>query len=171
MKSLFAFSFLLLFLSPAVLAEETPSPEAVAEDKASNELKKTMKGREMPAFPSSLMFTSQETEELDKMLLELERKLSGSAASPEMKPIPPEPRPNIYLSALVYSSSSDWSAWINGIRFRPGTVQGGIRPVKATARWIELDVDTNEGPTVRVRLAPNQTYLSKDDRVVDGIFQ
>ncbi|MBF0168176.1 MAG: hypothetical protein HQL45_11155 [Alphaproteobacteria bacterium] len=156
-------SLLLLFFSFSVMAadnEELPAPVR-------------------PEFPTSLMLTPEESSKIELLTKTISRvgaiidaKSQGNA---EAQPVPPPmPKPNIVLSALIYTSATDWSAWINGLRYGPGSVQSGIRSVRATPRWVELDVDTLagdvEGPTVRVRLSPNQTYLSKEDRVVDGIF-
>jgi hypothetical protein len=118
-------------------------------------------------MPPSLFFTPTEAERLEALYYNKPK--VSSTAVPEIAPVEAEPRPNVYLSALVYHGEKDWSAWINGVRFRPGTADKGIRPIKATARWVEMDVDTEAGPTIRVRLAPNQTYVTKTDKVVDGI--
>ncbi|TAN52092.1 MAG: hypothetical protein EPN26_08325 [Rhodospirillales bacterium] len=155
--------FFLLLAMPAWAADDAP-PAA-----------------ELPAspYPETLMLTPEEKAYIDLIKEKLSKNPQGAvmeAAAPP--PPPPEPRPNVYLSAMVYSSATDWAAWINGMRFGPGTVQKGIRSVRASAKWVELDVDTIAkvgdeyvpGPAVRVRLSPNQTYLTKTDRVVDGLF-
>jgi hypothetical protein len=117
-------------------------------------------------LPPSLFFTPDEAARLEAILWGKKDKV----ASHEVAPVAPEARPNVYLSALVYQGENDWSAWINGVKFRPGGAAKGIRVVKATERWVEMDVDTADGPTVRVRLKPNQTYLSAKDKIVDGVF-
>lgn len=147
------------------LAEETPSP--VASEEAGPD-KTTLLGRAMPAFPKSLMFTEQERQRIAALLADRPVAAIGGPAVAVDAP-PPERRPNVYLSALVYTSPGDWSAWINGLRFRPGSAEKGVRAVKATSRWVEMDIDTIDGLTVRVRLSPNQTYLSSQDKIVDGI--
>lgn len=147
------------------LAEETPS-QAASEEAAP--AKTTLLGRAMPAFPKSLMFTEQERQRIAALLADRPVAAIGGPAAAVGAP-PPELRPNVYLSALVYTSPGDWSAWINGLRFRPGSAEKGVRAVKATSRWVEMDIDTIDGLTVRVRLSPNQTYLSSQDKIVDGI--
>ncbi|MDK9722520.1 MAG: hypothetical protein OEL53_15195 [Rhodospirillales bacterium] len=163
-----ALLFLMALLAvQLVLAEETPS-QAASEEAAP--AKTTLLGRAMPAFPKSLMFTEQDRQRIAALLADrpvAAATAGGPAAAVDAQA--PELRPNVYLSALVYTSPGDWSAWINGLRFRPGSAEKGVRAVKATPRWVEMDIDTVEGLAVRVRLSPNQTYLSSQDKIVDGI--
>lgn len=160
-----ALLFLMALLAVQLaLAEETASPAAPEESEPGTT---TILGRAMPPFPKSLLFSEQERQRIAALLAAKSTQLSSGGPAADVTA--PDPKPNVYLSALVFTSDNDWSAWINGLRFRPGGAEKGIRAVKATSRWVELDVDTIEGLTVRVRLSPNQTYLSSQDKVVDGI--
>ncbi|CAA6605613.1 exported hypothetical protein [Rhodospirillaceae bacterium LM-1] len=162
----------LLALAAFCFACHSPVLAQVGQSQAQKATSTTLSGKPMPQFPKTLLYTSEESDKIESFLTELPKAFTDADGKPKVLQDAPQDdaKPNIYLSALVYQGEKDWSAWINGMRFRPDTVEEGIRPVRATSRWIELDVDSKAGPSIRVRLSPNQTYLTEDDKVVDGIF-
>ncbi|MBF0267605.1 MAG: hypothetical protein HQL44_03325 [Alphaproteobacteria bacterium] len=163
-------SFLLALVFSLVCLSQVSAQDG--QSQAQKATSTTLSGKPMPEFPKTLLYTSEESDKIEAFLAELPKAFTDGDGKPKVLQDAPQEdaKPNIYLSALVYHGEKDWSAWVNGMRFRPGSVEGGIRPVRATSRWVELDVDTDAGPSIRVRLSPNQTYLIKDDKVVDGIF-
>jgi len=77
---------------------------------------------------------------------------------------------NIYLSALMYLGANRWTAWINGQSFGPGAATDTIRVLGAAPHHVDLEVEMPDRPPLRLRLAPNQTYLAAEGRVIEGIL-
>lgn len=87
--------------------------------------------------------------------------LPGTAAAPA-------PRPNLHLSAILYTGPQSWSIWINGMRLEPGAQLPGVVVRQVAADHVELLVGNH--PRL-VRLRPNQTYVTAAGMTVEGLAQ
>ena len=115
---------------------------------------------------TSLLFTPAEMAALTKALSDVGRPQlvpSASAAEPD-KPV----IPNIYLSAVAEFSPGQWVVWANGYRIVPGREAPDFKIVSVHDDQVEIAVDSD--PPARFSLQPHQTWLSRSNSVVEGIF-
>ncbi len=75
----------------------------------------------------------------------------------------------IHLSAIVYHAPDDWQVWLNGRRFTPTAPAGPIEIVEVTAASVALIWRSGPGARpVRIRLQPNQSFLTANCEIVEG---
>lgn len=149
-----AMALLGIVLAGPSLAQTPASPKA--EDTA------------VPAVPASLMFSPADLAEIEKA----RRRQAGAPSLAEgggEAAAPMKAMGNIHLSALMYLGANRWTAWINGQSFGPGAATDTIRVLGAAPHHVDLEVEVPDRPPLRLRLAPNQTYLAAEGRVIEGI--
>jgi hypothetical protein len=92
-----------------------------------------------------------------------------SAALPAARSQPSIVTPVIHLSAIVYHAPDDWQVWLNGRRFTPGAPPSPIEIVEVTAGAVALLWRAGPGARpVRIRLQPNQSFLTASGEIVEG---
>ncbi|MBI4969787.1 MAG: hypothetical protein HZC25_16840 [Rhodospirillales bacterium] len=121
-----------------------------------------------PALPASLMFSPTDLAEIEKARRR-QAGASGLAQWGSEAAVPMKAMGNVYLSALMYLGANRWTAWINGQSFGPGAATDTIRVLGAAPHHVDLEVEVPDRPPLRLRLAPNQTYLAAEGRVIEGI--
>ena len=93
----------------------------------------------------------------------------ASAARPVARSQPSIATPVIHLSAIVYHAPDDWQVWLNGRRFTPTAPAGPIEIVEVTAASVALIWRSGPGARpVRIRLQPNQSFLTANREIVEG---
>jgi len=119
-----------------------------------------LKGNMLSAYPS-LLLTEEEVNHIRESLSgrekgNLEESFKGK---------------NLYLSAIIYVDESNWSLWLNNKIIRPETLSDidGFHLEKVTpqgAKFSWTPPDTVIPATFT--LHPYQTYLTKNQKIVDG---
>lgn len=116
--------------------------------------------------PTSLLFSPEALALIEAAT----RRRPGSAPDQSSRPLkrPALAPAAIHLSAIVYHGPDDWRVWLNGRSFAPGARPGPVEILAVDPDGVILAVHDRSGPSRRVRLRPNQSYLPARDAVVEG---
>jgi len=116
-----------------------------------------------PAFYASLMMTSEEVMVLDSVEPRVDTCDYHETAS-----LAPTTGPDVlFLSAILYFNSDQWTVWINGKSYT--SEDGGddqLRLKNVTQHFIELEL--NDALKKSAKLRTNQSLVTANCRVVDG---
>jgi hypothetical protein len=155
---------LLLILALLLAASPTAAQEQAAEP-----------AKPLPALgQESIMLTKSELDALDRALAKQPHAPVGAlhpgAAQDEGLAQKPDAAalPDVALSALIWRGASDWTAWINGAVFSPGSVSGRLRAVDATSRHVDIEIEQPDRPPVLVRLQPGQIFHGVSGTISEG---
>lgn len=95
------------------------------------------------------------------------------SAQPTPEPVSPE-APDIHLGGYIYVGDRAWSAWVNDRAItpdsnglQPGTGEVAITGVSPTGVEVFWQVPGANDASRRV-LRPNQTFLGRENRIVEG---
>ena len=115
--------------------------------------------------PKSLLFNPSETAAVARALADFERM---NVTGQTVEETPASHVPNVYVSAIVDFGEGRWTVWANGYRISPNhqTPLFTIVSVSGDAAEIELSGEKHE----RIQLRPYQTWLSRSNNIVEGIF-
>ncbi len=114
---------------------------------------------------TSLLFTPAESAAIGKALSEVGRpQLAAPTSTEPNRPV----IPNIYLSAIAEFGPGHWTVWANGYRIAPGHQPPGFEIVAVHDDRVDIAVASD--PPARFSLQPHQTWLSRSNSVVEGIF-
>jgi hypothetical protein len=101
---------------------------------------------------SSLFFTPQETREAERLA---EKAAPAGGAS------------NIRLGAVMYYGPGDWTLWLQGEKWTPGTVHENLHILEVSPAKVRLlwrgDEDSAESD---ITLRPNETYQIATGKVI-----
>ena len=116
-----------------------------------------------PLPDASLLFSPAE-------VVAIRRALNHTAtAADEQASVVVTTVPNIHVSAIADLGDGHWTVWANGWRITPGHQPPGFQVVSVHDDEVDLIVD--DGPGVRVRLHPSQTWRAAYHDVVEGIVR
>jgi len=122
----------------------------------------------------SLMFNPQEVQAVEKAYADhlhpaaLAAAQAKAEAARQAQIEAEKPRvPNIYVSAILDLGGGQWTVWANGIRITPDHQPPLFHVVAVNGNTVEI-VSEAEAST-HIRLQPNQTWISRDGSVVEGI--
>ncbi len=119
-----------------------------------------LKGSSLFAYPS-LFFTEDETSSILENLHEsntLERAFENFG--------------KLYLSAIVYFDEDHWSLWVNNLILRPDTPQDieSFHLEAVTPKSVKFSWRPSDGsPSKTFTLHPHQTYIAKNEMIIDGV--
>jgi hypothetical protein len=106
--------------------------------------------------PASLFFTPKEVEKIAALP-------TGNAPHEDLSP-------DIHLGAVLYYGPDDWSVWLQGTRWTPGTEHPGLRIIGVSPNRVEMLWTPAAGAPERpVTLRPYQTYQTATGMVVEGL--
>jgi hypothetical protein len=137
--------------APGAKAPDQPKPEAA------------------PAKPSrppfeTLMFTTDEYTEIQGRIA------SGSVTETNQGKQAIEDA-SLYLSTILYYGPKDWTIWVNGVAIGPNQDFQAFQVTEIDANSVQLLVPLSAQGMRPVRLAPNQTFITKTGMVVEGRVQ
>jgi hypothetical protein len=75
---------------------------------------------------------------------------------------------DLYLSTIVYNDPKDWTVWINGVPIGPNQDFQSFQVTSITPGYVELLVPLSAQGMRPVKLAPNQTFITKSGAIVEG---
>ena len=74
----------------------------------------------------------------------------------------------LYLSAIVYDGPKAWTIWVNGVAVGPDQEFKSFQVTEIGENHVQLLVPLSAQGMRPVRLAPNQTFITKTGTVVEG---
>ncbi len=77
----------------------------------------------------------------------------------------------LYLSTIVYYGPKDWTIWVNDVPIGPNQDFQAFQVTDIDADSVQLLVPLSAQGMRPVRLAPNQTFITKTGVVVEGRVQ
>jgi len=114
------------------------------------------------APPDSIMFTIDELNEIQS------RVGTGGGDGRADRERPAIEDASLYLSTILYYGPTDWTIWINGVPIVPRQEFGSFEVTGIGPDHVELLVPLSAQGMKPVRLAPNQTFISKSGSIVEG---
>jgi hypothetical protein len=130
----------------AVSPQQTEAMSPAAEPSATQEIKKDFKPS-YGEFEQSLLYSAQDIDRMKKVLTSYEsiKRPEGSAKPVKDEftellnmPVPtisePENYPTYYMSSIVYRSPKDWLFWMNGTKYTPKKMPGGMKILAMSPR-------------------------------------
>jgi len=115
---------------------------------------------------NSILFNDADEFALKRAILDYERmRVTGSSVE---EAVATPDSPNIFVSALAYYGEGQWTVWANGYRVTPGHQAPGFTVVAVSEETAEIAV--GGGKPAHFALRPYQTWRSRTNDVVEGIF-
>ncbi len=161
MKTILRIAAVFAFLTGSALGAQTPSAKpatATAGEGAGQQILDTQS-------PETLMFSIDELTEIRNRMVE------GSSANAERnggRGRDPIEDATLYLSSILYYSPDEWTIWINGVPIGPKQELKSIEVTEISSDYVDLLVPLSAQGMRPVRLAPNQTFVTKSGAVVEG---
>ena len=77
--------------------------------------------------------------------------------------------PDIHLGAVMYYGPGEWTLWLQGERWTPGTERADLHILDVTPDEVRLAVITApETTSQEITLRPHQTYQIATGRIIEG---
>lgn len=115
---------------------------------------------EVRRIPDTLMFTIDELNEIQSRLASGDDDVEGEARGIEDA--------SLYLSTIIYSGPSDWTIWVNNVPIAAGQEFRSFQISAIGPDFVELLVPLSAQGMRPVRLAPNQSFVTRSGAVIEG---
>jgi hypothetical protein len=83
--------------------------------------------------------------------------------------ISPPGRGDIRLGAVLYYGPEDWTLWLQGEKWTPGTSRDDLQVLEVTASFVRLSWKEEDGASpIEFSLKPNQSFQIATRKVIAG---
>ncbi|MFA7430100.1 MAG: hypothetical protein WCZ23_08080 [Rhodospirillaceae bacterium] len=123
---------------------------------------------DLATLPATLLLSLEEMVNVEAAIAAgpLARSVRGEDADPDRFRL----RQNLYVSAIVYVSPSQWTVWVNGNPVSPDRPSSVFEVVEVGQTHVRLAVPWGAGGTRDVLLRSHQTFVPRRGDVLEGKY-